>query len=391
MIWQRDELTVGRNCRDGGFESEKRRLQRRAFRMACMAVLASLTLRPAFGASAETQRQTVLGIDGTRFALNNRPTFLLGFSYYGALGAPEEFVRKDLDELRAFGFNWLRVWATWGGFHTNVSAVTATGQPREPFLTRLQWLVAECDRRGMVVDVTLTRGNELPGFAAHRASVKSLISALKSHQNWYLDLGNERDVRDARHVSLAELKELRAQVRTLDPHRLVTASFGGHDLSLADIRGILDVAGVDFLCPHRPRHRNSPGETEAATRQTLRLTEESGHVAPVHYQEPFRRGYTSWEPVAADFLTDLRGALNGGAAGWCFHNGGQRTTPDEQPRRSFDLRAKRLMDQLDAQELNVVRSVKSVLMEHHEKNSGSKPIGNDEAQPEASRALKAGL
>jgi hypothetical protein len=27
----------------------------------------------------------------------------------------------------------------------------------------------------------------------------------------------------------------------------------------------------------------------------------------VHYQEPFRQGYGSWEPKAADFLTDLRG------------------------------------------------------------------------------------
>jgi hypothetical protein len=30
---------------------------------------------------------TVLGIHGTSFTLNGKPTFLLGFSYYGALGA----------------------------------------------------------------------------------------------------------------------------------------------------------------------------------------------------------------------------------------------------------------------------------------------------------------
>ena len=50
-------------------------------------------------------------------------------------------------------------------------------------------------------------------------------------------------------------------------------------------------------------------------------------AVPVHYQEPFRRGYSQWEPTAADFLTDLRGALAGGAAGWCFHNGSQRAAP----------------------------------------------------------------
>ena len=38
--------------------------------------------------TADTNRATVLGIDGTRFTLNGKPTFLLGISYYGALGAP---------------------------------------------------------------------------------------------------------------------------------------------------------------------------------------------------------------------------------------------------------------------------------------------------------------
>jgi hypothetical protein len=141
---------------------------------------------------------------------------------------------------------------------------------------------------------------------------------------------------------------------------------GGHDVTLADVRGSLEVAGVDFLCPHRPRHRKSPGETEAETRQTLSFMKEVGRMMPVHYQEPFRRGYTAWDPVAEDFLTDLRGALQGGAAGWCFHNGGQRSTPDGQPRRSFDLRAKRLLEQLDAEEMKVVKGAKSVVLDHQQ-------------------------
>src|SRR5689334_14921626 len=52
--------------------------------------------------------RTVLGIQGTRFTLNGRPTFLLGISYYGGLGASEESVRRDLDDLRRHGFHWLR-------------------------------------------------------------------------------------------------------------------------------------------------------------------------------------------------------------------------------------------------------------------------------------------
>jgi hypothetical protein len=33
-----------------------------------------------------------------------------------ASGAPEDFVRADLDDLRRAGFDWIRVWATWNAF-----------------------------------------------------------------------------------------------------------------------------------------------------------------------------------------------------------------------------------------------------------------------------------
>lgn len=309
------------------------------------------------------QAATVLGIEGTRFAVDGKPTFLLGVSYYGALGASEEFVSEDLDDLQKHGFNWLRVWATWGLLNADVSAVDAQGRAREPFLGRLRWLVAECDRQGLIVDVTLTRdaGGRLPDFAAHRQAVATLVETLKGRRNWYLDLANERDIRDGRYVPIAEVKTLREQVRRLDPQRLVTASFGGHDLSEKDVRTSLVTAGLDFLCPHRPRNPKSPQQTEARTRVLLALMQKMGRVAPVHYQEPFRRGYTQWEPVAADFLADLRGAATGGAAGWCLHNGTQRNAPDQEPRRSFDLRTRRLLDQLDSEELKVVAEAAQVL------------------------------
>ena len=305
---------------------------------------------------------TNLGIDGSQFTLGGKRVFLLGLSYYGGLGAPEEFVRRDLDDAQRHGFNWLRVWATWESLGYDVSAVDAKGNPRQPFMDRLVWMVAECDRRGLVVDVTLARGKgksgattagRLPDFESHRRAVETVVDALKQHRNWYLDLANERDVRDDRYVPPAELKSLRQLVQRLDPPRLVTASFGGHDLSEQDLRDALLTAELDFLSPHRPRHAESPAETEARTRECLALMKQTGRIVPVHYQEPFRRGYTGWEPTATDFLVDLGGAVAGGAAGWCFHNGAQKDTPDKEPRRSFDLRAKRLFDQFDAEERNV--------------------------------------
>jgi len=306
---------------------------------------------------------TKLGIDGSRFTLDGKPTFLYGISYYGALGASEEFARADLDGMRRLGLNWIRVWATWSAFDNDVSAVDGEGNPREPFLGRLRWLLAECDRRGMVVDVTLSRGNGATGsprlqtLDAHKAAVQTLATALKPYRNWYLDLSNERNIRDKRYTSIEDLALLRREVRELDPDRLVTASHAGGELGREELEQYLRTAGLDFVAPHRPRHAGSEAETEAKCRECLASMGEIGRVAPVHFQEPFRRGYGKWQPKVQDFVTDALGARAGGAAGWCLHNGSQGDGADGRPRRSFDLRDHRLFDQLDDQEQEALRQL----------------------------------
>ncbi|MHB8520334.1 MAG: hypothetical protein ACYDH9_06215 [Limisphaerales bacterium] len=70
---------------------------------------------------------TRLGIRDGEFTLNGKPTVLLGFSYYGARGAREDAVRRDLDDAQRLGFNWLRVWATWNAFGEDISAVGTNG------------------------------------------------------------------------------------------------------------------------------------------------------------------------------------------------------------------------------------------------------------------------
>lgn len=329
-------------------------------------VLLSLAICVTFlQTSRDASGATELGIRGSHFTLNGVPTFLLGMSYYGGLGAPEEFIVKDVDDLQRLGFNWVRVWATWAAFDPDVSAVDSKGLPREPYLGKLAWLIAECDRRRMVVDVTLSRGKagtpgHLESFEGHQQAVKSLVAALKNYRNWYLDLANERDVGDARYVAPKELKALRVMIRQLDPSRLVTASLGGHDVSAQEIRAIVELE-LDFVSVHRPRDAGSPLETEAKTRESLAWMTKMQRETPLHYQEPFRRGYGSWEPAAADFITDLQGARRGGAAGWCFHNGAQRSALENAPRRSFDLGTKRLFDQLEEEEQKVaVQAVRSL-------------------------------
>jgi hypothetical protein len=45
----------------------------------------------------------VLGREGASFTIDGRKTFLLGVSYYGALGAPDDFIARDLDDLTSQG------------------------------------------------------------------------------------------------------------------------------------------------------------------------------------------------------------------------------------------------------------------------------------------------
>lgn len=150
---------------------------------------------------------------------------------------------------------------------------------------------------------------------------------------------------------------LRDSVKEVDERRVVTISFV-RDISKEDVRRYLFDVKVDFLSPHRPRNPRSPGETAQTTREYLAWMREFGRVIPVHFQEPFRRDFSKgWQPKVEDFATDLRGAIAGGAAGWCLHNGDNRWAPDAQPRRSFDMRGKRLFDQLDPVEQQTVEKL----------------------------------
>jgi hypothetical protein len=315
------------------------------------------------GAAGETR----LGVKGTRFTVNGEERFLLGISYYGALGASKEFILQDLQDMQRRGFNWIRVWATWAAFGNDVSAVDGEGNPRESYLERLRWLVAECHKRGMIVDVTVSRGNGITGptrlgnLESLKRAAGTLVSSLKRYRNWYLDMGNERNIGDKRFVGYDELVEVRKVVKGLDAERLVTASHAG-DIDEEELGKYLFKVRVDFIVCHRPRHAGSPGETADWTRRYMEWMKKLGRTVPVHYQEPFRRGYSPerWEPKAGDFLADLKAAKKSGAAGWCLHNGDQKDKPESKPWRSFDMRDARLFDQLDEEEREFIKEMRGI-------------------------------
>ena len=320
----------------------------------------------------------MLGVQDGRFTLDGRPVFLLGCSYYGALGVDDDAaIQADLDELQRIGFNWIRVWATWNAFGNEITVLTADGAPNKTCLERLTRLCELAGKRGMVVDVTVSRGKDerFPhDVTSHIGTVEELARTLKRFRNVYFDLGNERNVRDGRYVPMEEVAQLAGAVKAIDPERLCTASNAGGDLEPEKAARYMTEGHVDFIAPHRQRDPSTPAGTEAYTKSLRRALEEAGHVVPVHFQEPFRRGYEEWEPCAEDFMLDLTGARDGGAGGWCFHNGATRSADDGRPRRSFDMRRGegRLFEQLDAEELRFFH----LLEQQNQKSDPAVPAGS---------------
>src|SRR6267143_3814363 len=191
-----------------------------SYRSGCLAQVYPEKNRKARRAPAT---RTVLAIRDTRFTINGKPTFLYGISYYGALGASEDFIHRDLDDVQRYGFNWIRVWANWRAFDADATAVDGEGHPIPAGLEKLKWLVRECDLRGTIVDVTFSRGNDVTGpprlqtLEAHRCAIETVVTALQPWRNWYLDLSNERNIKDKRFTSIDDLKQLRELARRLDP------------------------------------------------------------------------------------------------------------------------------------------------------------------------------
>ncbi|MHC4445042.1 MAG: cellulase family glycosylhydrolase [Planctomycetota bacterium] len=257
-------------------------------RILVIGILVLTVSLPALAADSASTSTTNLTVQNQKFNINGKPTFLLGISYYAALGGPKEFIEQDLEQMKKLGFNWIRVWATWNLFK-NVSAVDEKGNPREPYFANLKWLVEKCDRMGIVVDLSLTRGSVIyqqkksymQTLETHTRALENMVSALKPYRNWYIDLANERNIRDKRYVSIAELALLQQVVKRIDARRLVTASYVG-DINREELKDYLLKVKVDFISPHRLRNSTSPAQTGDKSREYLKLMKGIGRVVPIH-------------------------------------------------------------------------------------------------------------
>lgn len=289
--------------------------------------------------------------------------FGLTVSHYGILcsGGRDEtlfrsFVRRDLDDIQRAGFNgiegpWINAaWIGGGGYEVFTQAGPSLN---EWALERLHFVIAQATERGM--------------FAFPRGSVSSdagpvwrmakhwerLTQVLRAETNVAFDLANEWDEKR----TPDEIAQLLRAVRVEDRNRHVTVSISGpvefQFGRMSQLWRAWNMLGikrdmVTYLAPHFERGRSW---AEREERNVAAYVRAAGGI-PVYCEEPHRRGYAASGhplPAAFEFFRAANGAQRAGAVAWCFHNG------------HFDVREKRLIEQLDDVEKDVMRGLRSAV------------------------------
>jgi hypothetical protein len=274
-----------------------------------------------------------LSVAAKAFQLDGRPQFVVGVSLFDALGstAPRD---QDLDALKAWGVNLVRVWAHW---HEPI--YRPDGSLSDVGRTRLVQLAKRLESRGLIFELVLLRPGQLPGqpFALFTSetvrvnAVGSITVALREFRNVLFDLYNEHDHPDGP-ISHREARVLRDKVKAIDPARLVTISSTEHHfvsakgeveeagaVSLREEAGTgTDAVGVDLVAAHLPRTNDWAVATAGRIRALRAVLDGAGRPLPIYLNEERRAdGRTSLG--AENYARAIAQARSAGAAGWLFH------------------------------------------------------------------------
>ena len=272
-------------------------------------------------------------MSGKTLQIDARPAFLLGVSLFDALG-PTPPRDQDLDALRNWGVNTVRVWAHWHQpIYQADGALTAQGR------ARLLALVGRLQARGLILELVLLRPGQLPGqpfavFASEAARVHAageIASALRESGNVIFDLYNEHDHPDGP-ISHAAARMLRDAVKAADPARIVTISSTESHLMTADgrvgdaeARNLREEAGqeagsvgVDVVAAHFPRTADWAAATSGRLGALRAALDRIGRGVPIYLNEERRANPPA--VIAADvYQRACAAAQEAGAAGWVFH------------------------------------------------------------------------
>jgi Cellulase (glycosyl hydrolase family 5) len=265
--------------------------------------------------------------------LDGRPAFLHGVSLFDGLGptAPRDV---DLDTLKSWGINTVRVWAHWHGpIYQADGALSASGA------ARLTALVRQLQARAMVLELVLLRPGQLPGqryaiFASEDArlrAVEAITTALREYRNVLFDLYNEHDHPDGP-ISHQAARAIRDRVKAIDRDRLVTISsteahlIGSNGMMDDEQRKNLreeagtqpDAVNVDIVAVHLPRSSDWAAATGGRVTALRAALQAVGRALPVYLNEE-RRSEEEKTLPADEYATARAGAEKAGATGWVFH------------------------------------------------------------------------
>lgn len=270
----------------------------------------------------------LLGISGDAFTINEQPTFLLGVSYFDALGYKD----SDLDELESRGFNLIRIWLDWAVWvDRSRSFFDADGN----FIhasTALNLLRAAA-ARGIMVDVTiLNSASTFDDFAKVERAIRSAVAALKDEPNVFFDLVNEHNLENRAasrwSVSHDNMRYLMEAAKQEGPDAILTfstSSQGRHILTSDKKVNSINVneeldAGIQILTPHLSRTNDWYERTDQRLATIKAFLASIGRSIPVYLQEERRRNFENLSnPTRAEFLQAAQEARDAGAAGWVFH------------------------------------------------------------------------
>jgi hypothetical protein len=314
--------------------------------IAVAGLLAAALVEPAASGPALSVSQQAILLDG-------RPTFLTGVSLFDALGSapPRD---RDLDALKSWGVNTVRVWAHWHEpIYQSDGTLTVRGR------TRLLTLARRLQTRGLIFELVLLRPGQLPGqpfalFTSEPARVKAveaMTDALRPFRNMLFDLYNEHDHPDGP-LSHEAARALRDKVKGIDGARVVTIS--STESHLVSPKGEIDEDGarnlrgeagsdadsvaVDILAPHVPRTEDWAAATGLRIRTVRAALDRIGSHVPIYLNEE-RRADPPVRIAPDAYQRAFSAATSAGASGWVFHTAA-----------GFELSKKTFLEALSADE-----------------------------------------
>lgn len=282
-----------------------------------------------------TQTQTLaLGVSGDAFTVDGQKRFLLFVSYFDALDANDDVLDEDFRTFTTSGIDGIRIFANWWDCSTMDvckqpsprTLMDASGALRPPQVERLRRVLARAASQRLVVDLTFTRetvrdGDQRLDVAGYERGMLAVTRELRDKAPHVLfDLQNEVEIHGfgPSPEIAGNLVRQRADIKQLDPSRIVVASTGSVDL----VRQLGARGGLDAIAFHDPRVSDWWTRTATVVSDLKKLSAASPR--PIYFQEP-----TAYQQAGArsgrddttvdHFRAALRDARTAGAAAWLFH------------------------------------------------------------------------